>query len=144
MRIRAVVLLGAVLTIAVVLGVVRGRLPSDSVIPDSSVRDTAQTGFEQRDSIRLVRAVVRKRVADSDTYLGYALTEDDSVFKRWEDRTVRMLTVHVSANPEGNRDDGPERSPTLCTPAWICQRSVELAGLTVVFTRYGRRPAPVQ
>lgn len=118
MRIPLVVVLVAVLVAAVLLSAKRDAVPTDTAIPDSIVREMAPTSSGHLDSIRAMRAAVRKRILDSDTYLGYALAEDDSALKRWEDRTVRMLTVHVGPIPEGNRDDGLERSVRLAFDRW--------------------------
>ncbi|MFC1639832.1 matrixin family metalloprotease [Gemmatimonadota bacterium] len=112
------VVLGAVLIAVVLLSVARGGEPSESAIPDSTARETALNRSDQLDSIRTVRAAVRKRIADSDTYLGYALAEDDSVLKRWQDRTVRMLTIHVSPILEGSGNDGLERSVRMAFDRW--------------------------
>ena len=48
------------------------------------------------DSIRALRRSIRRRIADSDTYLGYALAEGDSVLKRWRNRSSEPLTVFLS------------------------------------------------
>lgn len=42
------------------------------------------------------RSVALRRIAESDTYLGYSLLESDSVLKRWPDRTVDPVTVYFS------------------------------------------------
>jgi hypothetical protein len=68
--------------------------------------------------MRRVRAAVRKRIADSDTYLGYALAEDDSALKRWQDRTLRLLTVHIGANPFATGSDGLEESVRRAFSRW--------------------------
>jgi hypothetical protein len=58
----------------------------DSVSRFSSIR---------ADSVKASRELVRRRISESDTYLGYSLAEGDSILKRWEDRRVHPLTVYV-------------------------------------------------
>ena len=118
MRIPAVVVLGAVLIAAVLLGVGRGRPPSDSANPASTARESGPIRSDRLDSARAVRAAVRKRIADSDTYLGHALAEDDSVLKRWPDRTVRLLTIHVGSTPDGDAPEWLERSVRRAFDRW--------------------------
>ncbi len=118
MRITPVVVLGAALIGAVFLSLGREGTPSDSALQDSTVRAAAPIRSDQLDSIRAVRAAVRKRIADSDTYLGFALAEDDSVLKRWQDRTIRMLPIHVGPVPEGDGDGGLERSVRMAFDRW--------------------------
>ncbi|MFQ5702840.1 MAG: matrixin family metalloprotease [Gemmatimonadales bacterium] len=48
------------------------------------------------DSMRAARSRIRHIVRDSDTYLGFALLEGDSILKRWRDRTARPLSVHIT------------------------------------------------
>ena len=93
MKIPTVVVLGAALIGVLFLSLGRDETPSDSVLSDSTVREAGPTRSDQLDSIRAVRAAVRKRIADSDTYLGFVLAEDDSVLKRWQDRTISMLKM---------------------------------------------------
>jgi len=118
MRIPAVAVLTAVLITVLLLNVGRDGAPSDLEIPDPVSVETIPTRPEQLDSARSVRAAVRKRIADSDTYLGYVLVEDDSVLKRWQDRTVRMLTIHVGPNLAGRTPDGLETSLRRAFDRW--------------------------
>ena len=50
------------------------------------------------DSVRAIRAAVRRRIAESDTYLPLMLAEGDSLLRRWPDRVDRPITVYL---PEG-------------------------------------------
>lgn len=145
MKTPVVVVLGAVVIAAVLLSVERGRAPSGSAIPDSTVREIGPILSDQTDSIRVVRAAVRKRIADSDTYLGYALAEDDSVLKRWQDRRVRMLTIHVGLNLEENRDDELKRSVRRAFDRWervgaipVSFRTIRDSALAEVHVRWIR------
>jgi len=118
MKIPAVVVLAAVLIAVVALNVSRDGVQSDSLATDSAVPEATTSRSTRLDSIRTVRAAVRKRIADSDTYLGYGLAEDDSILKRWQDRTISMLTVHVGSNPNGNPTEGLERSVRNAFSRW--------------------------
>jgi len=42
------------------------------------------------------RALVRRRIVDSPTYLGYSLAETDSMLRRWPDRAGTPLRIYVS------------------------------------------------
>ena len=118
MKIPTVVVLGAALIGVLFLSLGRDETPSDSVLSDSTVREAGPTRSDQLDSIRAVRAAVRKRIADSDTYLGFVLAEDDSVLKRWQDRTISMLTIHVGSNPDGNPTEGLEDAVRRAFSRW--------------------------
>ena len=50
-------------------------------------------------SVRAARSMVRRRISESDTYLGYALAEGDSALKRWRDRSAQPLSVYVAPPP---------------------------------------------
>ncbi len=72
----------------------------------SEARDAAVSGTPGRevrgttiawDSVRAVRAMVRRRIADSDTYLPAMLAEGDSVLKRWPERVADPITVYLGA-----------------------------------------------
>jgi predicted Zn-dependent protease len=88
------------------------------VVSVESAESSRQSGAARTDSTRRLRANVRKRIVDSDTYLGYALTEDDSVLRRWQDRTIRMLTVHVGSNTAGSVAGGLEQSVRRAFSRW--------------------------
>ena len=118
MRITALATLVVVLIAVLVLNVGRDGAPPASASPDSIALETIPTQHDRLDSVRAVRAAVRKRIADSDTYLGYVLAEDDSVLKRWRDRTVRMLTIHVGSNLDGDAPEGLERSVRRAFDRW--------------------------
>ena len=66
-----------------------GSAAADSAIPD------VDRSMAQIDSVRRIRAAVRKAISESNTYIGYGLAEEDSILRRWQDRTVEMLTYHV-------------------------------------------------
>lgn len=104
-RISSVLALGAVAISVALYGI--NKRGSESEAGLTAAGDTiAQYSDTQVDSVRRIRAIVRKRIADSDTYLGHALIEDDSVLRRWEDRTVTRLTVHMGANDYSSPGDG--------------------------------------
>lgn len=145
MRIPALVVLGAVLIAVVLLSVNRGGKPADSIHTDSTTREVGAPRSDQLDSMLAVREAVRKRIADSDTYLGFALAEDDSVLKRWQDRTVRLLTIHVSSTIEGSRDAGLERSVRMAFDRWervgaipVSFRTIRDSALAEVHVRWIR------
>ena len=110
--------LGAIVISVLLVSVDRCDTPPDSANIDSTAREKGPARSHQLDSIRAMRTAVRKRIEDSDTYLGHALAEDDSVLRRWQDRTVRMLTLHVGANVEANSSDGLERSVRRAFSRW--------------------------
>ena len=47
-------------------------------------------------SVRASRRSIRRRIAESDTYLGFALPEGDSILRRWRNRSTEPLTVFLS------------------------------------------------
>jgi len=117
MRIGFFIALG-VMAIAVVL-YGTARHDSQSVVGNAdSVSHVGLSEGARRDSIKTLRAAVRKRIADSDTYLGHALVEDDSVLRRWQDRTIRMLTVHIGSNTTGGISGELESSVLRAFSRW--------------------------
>ncbi len=106
------------MAIAVVLfGINRRSVQSDVGYSDSA-REGERDTSGHRDSMPSLRATVRKRIVDSDTYLGYALAEDDSVLRRWQDRTVGMLAVHVGSNVSANSQEELEQSVRRAFDRW--------------------------
>jgi hypothetical protein len=73
---------------------------------------------ESRNEAVARRAAVRSRIAESDTYLGNGLAETDSVLRRWEDRTVRALAVHVSLPPAADASVGLEEAVRNAFSRW--------------------------
>ena len=61
-----------------------------------SQQPSAQSSSSNVDSVRIVRRGIRRRIAESDTYLGFALSEGDSILKRWRNRSTEPLTVFLS------------------------------------------------
>ncbi len=116
-RTSTVLTLGAVAVFAAVFTVTQRSGRSDDASGESPAVG-AQATPERSDSVLALRAAVRKRIADSDTYLGYALAEEDSVLRRWQDRTVRMLTVHVGSNPNVREQDDLARSVQSAFSRW--------------------------
>lgn len=53
------------------------------------------------DSVRAVRAVIRRRIAEASTYLPAMLASGDSILKRWPDRSADPVRVYL---PEGTVD----------------------------------------
>ena len=69
--------------------------------PGRTVRETVrvgQAGALDWDSVRAMRAAVRRRVAESDTYLPQMLAESDSLLRRWPERVADPIAVYL---PEG-------------------------------------------
>jgi hypothetical protein len=56
-----------------------------------------QGGSIDWDSVRAMRAAVRRRIAESDTYLPQMLQESDSMLRRWPERIDRPVAVHLPA-----------------------------------------------
>ncbi len=54
------------------------------------------------DSVRAVRAAVRRRIAESDTYLPAMLQENDSMLRRWPERVDRPVAVYLPAGEVGD------------------------------------------
>lgn len=67
---------------------------SDMVVTDSA----PQGGTVDWDSVRATRAAVRRRIAESDTYLPAMLAEGDSLLLRWTERVDEPIAVYL---PEG-------------------------------------------
>ncbi|UCG86296.1 MAG: matrixin family metalloprotease [Gemmatimonadota bacterium] len=85
----------AVVALLVAFGVSRSgqrASPNEPTSPSPGFQD----GSIGRDSVQAARALIRRRIAESDTYLGYSLSEGDSVLKRWRDRASDPLTVYFS------------------------------------------------
>lgn len=116
-RTSTVLALGTVAISVLVFAVLRRNVQPE-VGNSNSTHAAVQERAGNPDSILALRAAVRKRIADSDTYLGYALAEEDSVLRRWQDRTVRMLTVHVGSNPGANEQDGLLHSVQRAFSRW--------------------------
>ena len=57
---------------------------------------SAQSDSSNVASVRALRRSIRRRIAESDTYLGFALSEGDSMLKRWRNRSTEPLTVFLS------------------------------------------------
>jgi hypothetical protein len=108
----------AALIVVLFLSFSRYGAPSDSATQDTTASVPNARRYDQLDSVRAVREMVRQRIEGSDSYLGYALAEDDSLLKRWQDRTVRMLSVHVGSRPEGDGDDDLEWSVRRAFDRW--------------------------
>jgi hypothetical protein len=51
------------------------------------------------DGTRDALARIRRRIANSPTYLGYTLAETDSMLRRWPDRAGAPLRIYVSPAP---------------------------------------------
>jgi len=84
----------AVIALLLALGVSRTseRAPPEPELPPP----TSQGVTVGRASSGTARAQIRRRIAESDTYLGYSLSESDSVLKRWHDRLNDPLAVYFS------------------------------------------------
>lgn len=118
MRASPVIAAGAVVILVLLLKVGSGDGPTSQEGGAPSGSEGDRSGSVRRDSVQLMRAAVRTRISDSDTYLGYALAEDDSVLRRWQDRTVRMLTVHISTDNAPDSEEGLARSVHRAFDRW--------------------------
>ncbi len=74
-----------------------GSRPAERQVARETVI-VGQAGTVDWDSVRATRAAVRRRIAESDTYLPLMLAEGDSLLRRWPDRVDRPITVYL---PEG-------------------------------------------
>jgi hypothetical protein len=81
---------------AVIVAVILARktVGSDSPEVTELPEPIGRSAFVRTDSVKAARDLVRRRISQSDTYLGYSLAEGDSILKRWQNRSVRPLTVH--------------------------------------------------
>jgi hypothetical protein len=63
---------------------------------DATSRDSAEpAGANPIDSVRAARAAVLRQIAAADTYLPAALSEGDSVLKRWPQRLEHPLLIYL-------------------------------------------------
>lgn len=62
------------------------------------VESTRQGVAVDWDSVRATRALVRRQIAESDTYLPAMLAEGDSLLRRWPERVEQPIAVYL---PEG-------------------------------------------
>ncbi len=86
----------ALLLLAVALAFGLGRKEQSSVGPTgASLPGTTAVSLAGEDGVA-ARERVRRRIAESDTYLGYSLAEVDSVLRRWRDRSTRPLPVYFA------------------------------------------------
>jgi len=93
---RASLVGGAViLTLLIAFGLSRrgGQIGSEAV---RSQQPSVQSNSSNVDGVRSFRRGIRRRIAESDTYLGFALSEGDSILKRWRNRSTEPLTVFLS------------------------------------------------
>jgi hypothetical protein len=75
----------------------RAPAPADSG-GDRADHRTVQGGGIDWDSVRSVRAMVRRRIAAVDTYLPATLRSGDSILKRWPDRSADPVRVYLPAS----------------------------------------------
>lgn len=118
MRIAVIVSLGVVVAGALVVLQGRNENPLEAPMADSGPEDSAASAAASIDSARAVRSAVRKRIDDSHTYLGFSLAETDSVLRRWQDRTVRRLNIHVIENDAAKSREGLERAVRDAFARW--------------------------
>jgi hypothetical protein len=99
---RSTTLLLVILAVAATYLLVRN--PGSRGRPEAAgpgVRETVrvgQAGTLDWDSVRAMRAAVRRRIAESDTYLPLMLAEGDSLLRRWPERVAEPIAVYL---PEG-------------------------------------------
>ena len=76
-----------------------GRVDRAGQVVDTVVVESGpQGGTIDWDSVRATRAVVRRRISQSDTYLPAMLVEGDSMLRRWPERVDEPIAVYL---PEG-------------------------------------------
>jgi hypothetical protein len=99
---RRLTVLATVATAAVLVYLVAqlpGRVGLTRHIVDTIVVTSGpQGGTLDWDSVRATRAAVRRRIAQSDTYLPAMLAEGDSMLRRWPERVDQPIAVYL---PEG-------------------------------------------
>lgn len=117
-RVSSAIALGAVVVSVLLLNL--GKNDGQSSQDDSSAAaKTADTDRStSHDSIVAARTAIRKRITESNTYLGYALAEEDSVLRRWQNRTVSMLTMFIGEIAETNSVDGLEWAVRRAFDRW--------------------------
>ena len=118
MRVRILVAGAVALISALQLGLQGCVAVSNKANADSTGQETEVISSPSADSVLRMRAEVRRRIAESSTYLGHGLAEVDSVLRRWEDRTVRRLTYHVGANPAAVPGQGLELAVRRAFDRW--------------------------
>jgi len=79
------------------------------------------------DSVQAVRRLVRRRIFESDTYLGYSLAEGDSVLKRWQDRRARPLTVYFVPPGVPDVDPAMETAARDAFARWVRVGAIPVA-----------------
>lgn len=62
-------------------------------VPDA--QQLVQGGDLDLDSVRAARALIRRRIAELDTYVPAMLRAGDSILKRWPDRRANPVTVYL-------------------------------------------------
>ena len=129
MRISSTVAVAVVAVAAMLFALSRSGNEADG--DANSTQTGAEASSASLDSISSLRAAVRKRISESNTYLGHALAEDDSVLRRWEDRTVRMLTVHIGSNGTGSEHTGLDASARRAFSRWERVGAIPVAFRTV-------------
>ena len=70
---------------------------SDNNISDQSQDLLSDTGSSRSNDAE-VRAAVRERLSDPDTYLGFGLASDDSVLKRWPSEPGSWLRIYIGTD----------------------------------------------
>ncbi len=97
LQMRRFLFVALVIVAAIVAFNLGRRMPeSDTQLgPTGDLAPAPQGVVIDLDSVRATRAVVRQRIAESQTYLPAILSDGDSVLKRWPTRS-RPLSVYVS------------------------------------------------
>jgi hypothetical protein len=93
---RFMVLLSVVIASGVAFGLGRRAATPPDAVARGEGSPSSEGAAIGPDSIRAVRDAVRRRIADSDTYLGHALAEVDSVLRRWRKRTGSPLRIYFA------------------------------------------------
>lgn len=94
----------ATLVCATVLILAKGFQQAEVSDPEPEAQFQGGNSHPEVDESDTNRAAIRKRLVDSNTYLGFALATDDSVLKRWRDQSGRWLNVHISVGTVAGYD----------------------------------------
>ncbi len=115
---RSLALLGVATVIAAAL---LSRRLADRGPPETAEfsQPTERINAVNVDSMRRAREIVRRRISESETYLGYSLAEGDSVLKRWRNRSGQPLTVHLLPAAVPDVDPAMERAVRDAFARWV-------------------------
>ncbi|HEX9729240.1 MAG TPA: matrixin family metalloprotease [Gemmatimonadales bacterium] len=99
MRLLVPVVKTAVVTAIVLLAYDLGRRALVPPSPGTDTMHSADTlgGSVNVDSVRSARQAILRHVAGAESYIPAMLAEDDSILRRWPERTTRPIPVYLPA-----------------------------------------------